>query len=299
MSAQEFNNIYADVPDDQKNLLLQFREAHPYQELEIDGKQWRYLSSGQGDQCLVFLPGGFITADMWFYSISKLEASYRILSPDAYTRMGFSGIQSVCDAIVRMLDHEGVEEAIFIGLSAGGGIAQVFLQTYPERVSHLVLSHCGILKQDFGLSKRAGRLGRVAKILPAPVVRWIVKKQTTGQVPENSDWISFEAAYYREVNAQVTKEMFVSFLADAAETRSSFTAKPEIIQSWPGTVFVLTSEDDSFSFASLEEIQDHYPRVQSYVFPEGGHHTLFFYPEQYTEAIQGFLDSEQAQLVPR
>jgi len=293
MSDRDFEHIYADVPADQKNMLLQFRAAHPYRELEIEGKRWRYLSSGQGDQCLVFLPGGFITADMWFYPMSKLESTYRILSPDAYSRMGFSGIRSACDAIVGMLDHEGIDEAIFIGLSAGGGIAQAFLQTYPERVLHLVLSHCGILKQDFGLSKRAERLGRVAKIFPAPVIRWIVKKQTTGQVPESSEWISFEAAYYREVNTQVTKDMFVSFLTDAAETRREFVTKPEIVQAWPGTVFVLTSEDDSFSFQGLEAIQDHYSRVQSHVFPEGGHHTLFFYPEEYTEVLQEFLNSLQ------
>jgi pimeloyl-ACP methyl ester carboxylesterase len=291
MNTQESDSYYAEVPDYQKDMLRQFRATHPYREMVISGKKWRYLSSGQGDKCLVFLPGGFITGDMWFYPTLKLESSYRILSPDAYTRQGFSGMAAVCDAIVKMMDSENVDKATLIGLSAGGGIAQVFLQTYPERVSNLVLSHCGILKQDLGLAKRAERLSRLAKILPVSVVRWIIKKQTTGAVPESSEWVSFEAAYFREIGAEVTKSMFVDFLADAAETRRNLVAKPEIVQAWPGSVFVLTSEDDSFSFNSLEQLEDYYPRVDSYVFPEGGHHALFFYPKQYTEALIGFLDS--------
>ena len=291
MTTKEFDAIYETVPDAQKEKLLRFRAEHPYHELNIDGKKWRYLSSGEGEDNLIFLLGGFLTGDMWFHPISALEASYRILSPDAYTRMGFSGMHEVCDAIVRMMDHEGMDKATFIGMSAGGGIAQVFLQTNPDRVSNMVLSHCGMLRQDLNLSKRADRLRRVASILPVGVIRWIVKRQTTGVIPENSQWAAFEAAYFREIGSQVTKAMFVNFLSDAAATRRDFVAKPEVIQAWPGTVIVLTSEDDAFSFNSLEEIQNYYPRVQSHVFPEGGHHTLFLFPEQFTEALMRILSA--------
>jgi len=293
MRIPEFDSNYAEVPDYQKDMLRQFRATHPYREMAIAGKKWQYLSSGQGDKCLVFLPGGFIPGDMWFYPMLKLESSYRILSPDAYTRQGFSGVQTVCDVIVKMMDVEGVDKATLVGLSAGGGIAQVFLQTYPERVSNLVLSHCGILKQDLGLAKRAERLSRLAKILPVSVVRWIIKKQTTGAVPESSEWAFFEAAYFREIGAEVTKDMFVDFLNDAADTRRNMNAKPEIVQAWPGRVFVMTSEDDSFSFNSLDQLQEYYPVVDTHVFPEGGHHAIFFYPKQYTEALKGFLESAQ------
>ena len=289
MTFQDFSTIYADVPEHQKEMLRMFRAAHPYRELNINGKKWRYLAGGQGQEALVFLPGGFLKGDMWFYVIRAMETTYRFLSPDAYTRMGFSGMESVCDAISRMLDHEGIEKATFIGMSAGGGLAQVFLQRYPNRVSNLVLSHCGMLRQDLALSKRAERLRRVASILPAGVIKWIVKRQTTGQIPENSQWTAFEAAYFRETNSGVTKDMFVSFLAEAAVLRRDFIPKASVIEPWPGAVLILTSQDDDYSFNSLDELSAYYPRVQSHVFLEGGHHTLFFFPEQYTKALQDFL----------
>ena len=49
------NNLYADVPVDQVQLLRGFRASHPY--TELDGEDWRYIACGQGDRALLFLPG--------------------------------------------------------------------------------------------------------------------------------------------------------------------------------------------------------------------------------------------------
>jgi pimeloyl-ACP methyl ester carboxylesterase len=48
MTFQDFSTIYADVPEHQKEMLRMFRAAHPYRELNINGKKWRYLAGGQG-----------------------------------------------------------------------------------------------------------------------------------------------------------------------------------------------------------------------------------------------------------
>jgi hypothetical protein len=78
MTGSDFDEIYAQVPAEQKRLLWDFRAGHPYSELDVDGTPWRYIACGQGENVLLFLPGGFLKADMWFHPILALEKTYRV-----------------------------------------------------------------------------------------------------------------------------------------------------------------------------------------------------------------------------
>jgi len=111
MTTADFDEVYAGVPVEQRQMLAQFRASHPYKELDIDGARWRYIACGQGDRALLFLPGGFLAADMWFYSILALEQDYRIVAPDAYTLQGTFAMDEVCQALLRILDAEGIDRA--------------------------------------------------------------------------------------------------------------------------------------------------------------------------------------------
>jgi pimeloyl-ACP methyl ester carboxylesterase len=286
-----FDDIYRDVPDEQKQLLQDFRANHPYRELDVDGTRWRYIASGQGDRALLFLPGGFLAADMYFHAVLALEETYRIIVPDSYTLQGTFNMDDVCRAIVRILNAEGMDKATVIGLSAGGGVAQYFIQEYPERVERLVLSHCGILEREVEAANKLKKMLSLVKILPPFVTRRIVMKMTTGNVPPSSKWIEFHNAYFREASSRITKTMFVRFLEGAVETRRSFVSKPEVLESWAGETLILASKDDQAAFASLGRLQARYPTAQTHLFEEGGHHTFMFFPEAYTAVLKEFLDT--------
>ena len=147
-------STYQDVPAGQKQRLFTFRATHPYTQLAINDTPWRYIASGRGDRALLFLPGAFLQANMWFNQILALETDHRIIAPDAYALQGLFDLDAVCDALVQSLDAEGIERATVIGLSAGGGVAQLLLQTHPERVEHAVFSHCGVLEPSADAEKR-------------------------------------------------------------------------------------------------------------------------------------------------
>jgi len=173
MKNNEFDKIYKKVPQEQKEMLEEFRASHPYKELDINGTRWRYISCGEGSKTLLFLPGGFMKADMWFYSILALEKDYRIITPDDYTLQGTFVMDEICRAIVKILEAEDVQKATIIGCSAGGGVAQYFIQEYPQKVEHLVLSHCGVISAEH-VPEQQKRLMMI-KLLPFPIFMCIVR----------------------------------------------------------------------------------------------------------------------------
>jgi len=289
-TAATTEEIYRDVLWAQRERLLTFRATHPYQQLTVNGAPWRYVACGQGEKALLFLPGAFLKADMWFNQILALEEDYRIIAPDAYALQDVFDLDSVCDALVQSLDAEGIERATVIGISAGGGVAQVLLQMHPERVEHVVFSHCGVLEHSAEGEKKTRRVLCLVRVLPLFVIRRALKKMTTGRTPSSSWWISFHKVYMQEAIANIERSTYVRFLRSSLETRRRFTFEHRALESWPGSILILSSEDDALSRHSLERLQARYPRARTELLKEGGHHAFIFFPDAYTAALKGFLD---------
>ncbi|MGD8245528.1 MAG: alpha/beta hydrolase [Anaerolineae bacterium] len=282
--------MYRTVPPVQVRRLFAFRADHPYRQVATNGTLWSYLACGRGEKALLFLPGAFLKADMWFNQILALEDDYRIIAPDAFALQGLFDIGAVCDALVRSLDAEDIEKATVIGISAGGGVAQVLLQAHPQRVEHVVFSHCGVLEHSPEGERQARRIIRLLRILPLFVVRRLVKRMTTGERPRASQWIAFHDAYLREAVPNVERSMFVGFLRSGLEARRAFTFDPQALESWPGSILILSSEDDALSRDAVGKLQERYPKARTELLPEGGHHAFLFFPDAYTTALTRFLN---------
>lgn len=280
---------YRNVPPPQRTRLLAFRATHPYTQLTTNGTPWRYIASGRGDRALLFLPGAFLKADMWFNQILALETDHRIIAPDAYALQGLFDPDAVCDALVQTLDAEEIERATVIGISAGGGVAQLLLQTHPVRVEHAVFSHCGVLEHSLEADKRTRRILWLVRILPLFLIQRILKRMTTGEPPSSSHWLAFHEAYMQEAIHNIDKPTVLRFLHSGLETRRRFTFEPEVLESWPGSILILSSRDDALSRPSIERLQARYPRARISLLEEGGHHAFLFFPEAYTAALQMFL----------
>lgn len=118
--------------------------------VEIDGIRFHYKTAGSGEQAIVLLHGFGASLYSWREVMPELAETYTVY---AYDRPAFglterptewqgenpySRAASVAQ-LDALLDAWGVEQAILIGNSAGGGVAMEYTLAHPERVTALVL----------------------------------------------------------------------------------------------------------------------------------------------------------------
>lgn len=107
----------------------------------------------------------------WHKQVGKLHKDYRLIVPN-FLYFGGSDmkgersyeIKDQVEAIRELLDHLGVESAIFCGASYGGVVSIEFADLYPNRVSKLVMTNSPLkydtqedldaVLEDFGLASK-------------------------------------------------------------------------------------------------------------------------------------------------
>ena len=97
-----------------------FRRMHPYKEIQVEGRRWRYVVGGQGERTLLLLPGGTLVPDMYFILLEALERDYRVIVPAYAAVPTMAGLVTGAAAI---RDAEGVECVDVMGSSFGGYVA--------------------------------------------------------------------------------------------------------------------------------------------------------------------------------
>ena len=124
-----------------------YGQAHA---LRRDGYEVRYWDGGtrQGP-VLVFSHGAGLDHRLFEPQVRRFASEYRVVTWDAPGH-GLSKplprpyrIPAVAADLLAVLDEIGVGQAVFIGLSMGGTIAQEVLFRHPERVQALVAMDTG------------------------------------------------------------------------------------------------------------------------------------------------------------
>ena len=113
-----------------------YAPAHP-------SRLW-YRQEGAGLP-VVLLHGLADTHDLWRHQIPALAASYRVIAFDlrGHGRSPHPGgeftLRDLAEDVRRSLDGLGIQRAVVVGLSMGGGVAQTLALEYPERILALGL----------------------------------------------------------------------------------------------------------------------------------------------------------------
>lgn len=136
---------------------------------QVNGARLTYESSGDGP-AVAFIHGFTLDRRMWDDQAAVFSERFRVIRHDLrgfgestpptpgepYTHVG---------DMAALLDQLGVERVALVALSMGGWIAIEFAQTFPERVSALVLVDATVRGFDYGpvqgeTLERLYRLGR-------------------------------------------------------------------------------------------------------------------------------------------
>jgi pimeloyl-ACP methyl ester carboxylesterase len=285
-----FAQLFAEVPEEQKQKLISFREQAGYKTILIDGNPWRYRALGESDPCMILLPGAFTLADSWMNVAALFSAKYRILMPDAYARQGVYEADQVCEAILGMMAAEQVKQAIFIGLAAGGDMAQYFLHKHPERVADLVLSHCDILGDSALMDDiRMRNTLNFYRRTPEKMIRKMLLRPLAKDLPAESEWRQYTLAYYQESMQGLKKKMVIGHIVNSSAMKNKFEFMDARIRTWQGDLLYLASDDDPISVGSIPPLKKFYPSAKIQRFSKGKNHVHLVYAQQVYPVIDRFL----------
>lgn len=114
-------------------------------QIQVEGFDMTYRAIGSG-RPVVLLHGFCTYSHIWDPVLMMLDDDIRLLIPDL---PGFGSSEAVpgismkgyASRIWKMLDQEGIQEAILFGHSMGGYIALQMLADHPDRIAGLGLIH--------------------------------------------------------------------------------------------------------------------------------------------------------------
>ena len=286
-----FDGIYRKVPTEQVDRLKKFRLTHPYKQISVGKTKWEYISSGQGEQTLLLLPGALSVGESTFPFITAFENECRIIAPSYALSLTMTGL---CRGLAHILETEALNQAHVLGGSYGGLVAQHFVRQYPAKARSLILSHTFVLT-----SKYAKPLWLAGKLFPAfpqslfaPILRLRLNKMListlrTAHHPETEFW----RAYLNEsIASGQLKKVFIhqnKCLLDLAH-QSQFSAND--LKEWPGKVLIIESDDDpAIPARDRALLRATYPKAQVHTFRNAGHASSILKREEVFSIIRRFL----------
>ena len=135
-----------------------------------------YVERGSGPVAL-FAHAFPLCGYQWRYALDELSSMRTCVAPDMMG-LGYSEIpaeqdisfESQAKMLSAFLDARSIEQVDLIGNDTGGGVSQIFLSLFPERVRSLTLTNCEVhdlwpnamLQQFYGALK-AGMVGEMLK----------------------------------------------------------------------------------------------------------------------------------------
>jgi pimeloyl-ACP methyl ester carboxylesterase len=213
---------------------------------------------------LVFLQGFLAGPDAWTDTIDRLTGERRCITVDwPFGAHGHplrpesdTSPPGIARLAVEVLDGLGIGQAIVVGNDSGGVIAQLLVESHPQRVAGLVLVSCdafemfppGLYRYLFRLAAVPGLVTALARVMSIPVVAKsrIGFGAVISQRPERAlPWIKPLAS-----NAAVRRDLAKLMLGSSNhQTRCAATS----FAGYTGPVLVVWAEHDRLFPRSLGE----------------------------------------------
>ena len=147
---------------------------------------------------VVLLHGWTVTADLnWFACYEALGRRFRVVAPDLRghgrgPRARPFTLEACADDIALLLGELGIEQAIAVGYSMGGAIAQLAWQRHRSSVSGIVLCATAASfkenrQEHLSFLGLAG-LANLARLTPTPVRQWVADRYLARRADALEAW---------------------------------------------------------------------------------------------------------------
>jgi maspardin len=281
---KSFEQIYANVPPEATDALVQFRENHPIQTLEVDGYNWEYVAFGEGTETVLFLPGLAGAYDIWWAQMEAMASNYRVIST-SYPPV--DSLEAMANGVLAILDQEDEEKANLVGSSLGGYFVQYLVAAYPERVERAIFANT--FPPNDLMVEQTNTAGAVLPYLP----EWLVFsglrvgfRESVFPASGNSELV---LAYLQEISyGRMTKAQLVNRFNVVIDP---FTAPDITTLGIP--VMIIESDNDPLVELSLREaLKTTYPTATVHTLQDAGHYPYINDAETYTQLLMVFFASD-------
>jgi pimeloyl-ACP methyl ester carboxylesterase len=278
--------IYRDVPAEQRDELFRFRDTHAGKRLTTRGATWDYIVSGQGDQAVVVLGGALSTGEAAYRTITRWEQTYHVLAP-SYPQQ--RRLYEVMDGLADLMDAEGIASAHVYGHSLGALVAHGFVRRHPTRVDKLILGGFGIYSSLHTLA--ASMFFKLPYSFLQSYYEKAVRRLAAGAGDAEQ---KFYAAYTQDLfYLQQTPETFrcqMALLLDGMGHSEDYHLFEPVTR--PGRVLIIGAHDDrGFSDSERRALISTYPGAQVKIFDSGGHWVSATHAGEYKSVLDAFLES--------
>jgi 3-oxoadipate enol-lactonase len=126
--------------------------------ITLDGSDVHYRSSGEGDQAIVFLHGGFgSSSELWAQTMAALPHGWRGLAIDNFLHSGPPAagysVQAFASRLRSFVDALGLKAPVIAGHSMGGVVCQLAAAASPDRFGGVVLVCTGASMSNHQLGR--------------------------------------------------------------------------------------------------------------------------------------------------
>ncbi|GGW96964.1 alpha/beta fold hydrolase [Streptomyces chryseus] len=252
---------------------------------DVNGITVRYTDEGTGPP-LVLVHGHPFDRTMWAPQIAAFAPTHRVIAPDlrGYGQSevvpGVTPLSVFAEDLAGLLDHLGVERAVFGGLSMGGQIVMECYRLFPERVTGLLLADTfPAAETPDGVRSR----NALADRLLAEGVR--------GYADEVRD--KMVAPYNTEVSALVHRMMAAAPASGAAAALRGRAQRPdyrELLTRVRVPTLVVVGRDDAFTpVADAEAMHAAIPGSALAVVEGAAHLPNLERPDAFNAALRRYL----------
>jgi 3-oxoadipate enol-lactonase len=231
--------------------------------------------------------------ELWKPAAQALISRYRVILPDLRGH-GDSGIgagpavmQKHAADIARVLDHEEIGRAPFVGVSIGGYVLFEFWRKYRARVEALIL--CNTKAQADTPEARAGRLQAAADVMERgtepffeSMLPKLLGKTTYGTRPDLVDGA-----------LRMMRKMCPE---DVAMVQRGMAERPDSVETLKTInvpTLIVTGDEDIFTGAAEAELmRQNVSNSQMKVIAKAGHYSPWEQPGEVGKLVRQFVDAQ-------
>jgi len=256
----------------------------------IKGVTVGYTDQGNGTP-LVFIHAFPLSKTMWQPQVDALQDTHRVITID----LGGHGesdivvwndtLDDYAKDVIHLLDHLGIAQAVFVGLSMGGYTLFSIYRHYADRVKAMVLADTRA--QADSEEGKAGRqsMAQVAFSDGAPAIADLM-------LPKLLSPSTIE--HHPEIVEQVRQMILHTSTAGIVVDLVAMAARPDSTDLLPTitcpTLVIVGEDDQATPVAESQYIAQRIPGSTFVTIPQAGHLSNFEQPTAFNQALASFLE---------